>query len=341
MKVFEITGPNVSRVRNVNLKEPGNNEVLIKVRACGICGTDIHMFKGDVKLAEYPIVPGHEFSGEVISVGNNVKDFSEGDRVAVDPNIACGGCYYCKMGMPNFCENWRAIGIHLQGACAEYVLVPQSNVYKMPENLSFEEAAFTEPVSCCVHGQDLLNLKGGESIAIFGLGPIGLIHAQLAKGKGASNIIGVDVVEYRIKFAESKEYFDHVINPRERNVLEEISRITKGKGVDVVIEASGSTDAFETGTKILGLNGKILVFGVAPEDKLATLKPFEIYRKQLSIIGSFINPFTTERALRMLSSGVVQVRDIISHEIELEEIESYYKKIEKKEDNVMKVMVKP
>lgn len=339
MRAYVIEGPDEGRVGDVEDPMPGPGEVLVRVGACGICGTDLHIFRGEFP-AEYPVIPGHEFSGEVVSVGAGVSTVKIGDRVAVNPNIACGKCYYCKRGAVHFCENWAAIGIHRNGACAEYVPVPEQNVHKIPEKLSFEEAAFAEPVACCLHGQDLLDLRHGNTVAIFGLGPIGLIHAQLARHSGASVIIGVDIIRDRVERGK-RVGLDYALNAKEVDVVGEVRRLTGGRGVDRVIEASGSPAALRQAVEIAGHGSRILVFGVAPPEEAVQVRPFEIYRKEIAIMGSFINPFTTGRAVQVLASGTVRIDPLVSHRICIDDIPAYYDKLLKKEEGILKVLVIP
>ncbi len=338
MKAFVIDKPYESSVKDVELRELKSEEVLVKVKACGICGTDIHIFKGEFP-AKFPVIPGHEFSGIIEEVGENVKNFKKGDRVAVNPNIPCGKCYYCKKGLPHFCVDWNAIGIHLLGAYAEYTIVPEPNLYKIPSNLEFEEAAFAEPVACVLHGQDLADIKSGDKVIIFGLGPIGLLHLQISALRGASTIIGVDIVEKKLRIAEELGA-DYVFNALKDDVPKEVFDAV-GRGVDVAIEASGSIKAFETAIKTVGYGGKLIVFGVAPENAKAMVSPFEIYRKEIRIIGSFTNPFTTGRAVDILASKKIDVKKITSHIISLNQVKEFYKRIMERDQDILKVIVKP
>ncbi|MCD6563700.1 MAG: zinc-dependent alcohol dehydrogenase family protein [Thermoproteales archaeon] len=338
MKAFIINKPYESEVGEYSLRDLKEDEVLVKVKACGICGTDIHIFKGEFP-AKFPVIPGHEFSGVVEEVGENVTRFKKGDRVAVNPNIPCGKCYYCKRGLTHFCVNWNAIGIHLPGAYAEYAIVPEANLYSFPEYLEFEEAAFAEPVACVLHGQDLINISLGDTVVVYGLGPIGLLHLQLSMIRGASKVIGVDIVEKKLKIAEELGA-EYVFNALEKDVPEEIKKVL-GRGADVAIEASGSIKAFEDAIKSVDYGGKVLVFGVAPENATAAVKPFNIYRREIEIIGSFTNPFTTGRAVKILASRKINVKKIISHRISLDEVQEYYKKIMDRDKTILKVIVKP
>ncbi|HDJ89726.1 MAG TPA: alcohol dehydrogenase [Thermoprotei archaeon] len=339
MKAAIISGKNVIKVKDIDIPKPGIGEVIVKVGFCGICGTDIHIFDGEFPV-KFPVIPGHEFSGEVVEIGRGVEGINIGDRVAVNPNIYCKKCFYCKNGMIHFCKNWKAIGIHRPGAYSEYVAVPEENIHLIPSKLSLEEAAFAEPVACCLHGMDKLNIRYGDTVVIFGLGPIGLIHLQLAVNSGASKIIGVDLIETRIKMAE-KLGADLVLNASKENVMKIILEETGGRGVDKIIEATGNPKVFKQAVDLLDYGGKILVFGVSPVGKTIDIEPFKIYRKELNIVGSFTNPFTTQRAIKILASGKIDVKTLITNIIGLNEVKEYFMKIKNREKGIIKVLINP
>ena len=191
MKAAVFYGKHDLRIENINKPMANVNEVVVKVMACGICGTDIHIYEGDEGAAATPpnTVLGHEFAGIVTEIGSGVKNIKIGDRVCVDPNKLCGECYYCKSAIGHFCENIIGIGTTVNGGFEQYCAVPQSQIYKIADTTSFEEAAMTEPVSCCMHGIDLCNIKTDDTVLIIGCGMIGLIMLQLAKTAGAAKLI--------------------------------------------------------------------------------------------------------------------------------------------------------
>ena len=191
------------RIEEIEKPHPKDKEVLIKIKACGICGTDIHIFEGDEGAAATPCgtVLGHEFSGVVEAVGKNVKSVTVGDRVCVDPNKLCNECYYCKNGIGHFCENMDGVGTTINGGFAEYCAVPESQIYKFSENISFEAAAMCEPLACCLHGIDMCDIVPGDNVVIIGGGMIGLIMLQLAKIKGAAKIVMIEPIAEKRKIA--------------------------------------------------------------------------------------------------------------------------------------------
>ncbi|MFN3698911.1 MAG: alcohol dehydrogenase catalytic domain-containing protein, partial [Dictyoglomus sp.] len=216
------------------------DEVLIKVLASGICGTDLHVFAGKAYGKE-GIIRGHEFSGKVIAIGEKVKGIKEGDLVAVDPNITCGYCYYCRRGEIHLCENLRAIGVDVNGGFAEYCKVPFKQLYSFSSNISPLEAAMMEPVACALHGIEKIGIKLGDSVLIVGGGALGLILMQLAYIHGASKVVVVEPIESKRKVAKELGA-TYVIDPLKEKVDEIIKDLTQGRGVDVGIEAVGKGD---------------------------------------------------------------------------------------------------
>ncbi|RLF13937.1 MAG: alcohol dehydrogenase [Thermoprotei archaeon] len=315
MKALIIYKGEEASIEEIPIPKVGPNDVLIEVKACGICKTDIEIYRGTVELAKYPVIPGHEFSGVVVKVGEAVENIRRGDRVVVDPNIPCGRCYYCRTARKHFCENWEAIGVTRNGAYAKYVVAPAHVVYKTPDNMPFEISCLTEPVACVLHGIRKISPHIGCTVAIFGAGPIGLMFLQLLRAV-ASKVIVLEINEVRCDFAY-KMGADVVINPLRQNVEEEIREITNGKGVDIAIDATGNVQAIETALRIVMPTGKVLFFGVAHKDAFIKIRPFDIYRRELTLVGSFTNPYTMDEAIRVLNKGLIEASKIITHKIDL------------------------
>jgi 2-desacetyl-2-hydroxyethyl bacteriochlorophyllide A dehydrogenase len=338
MKAARIDTPFSLKIVEIDKPIVGSEEALIKVEACGVCGTDIHIYEGKTGIARYPLIPGHEFSGRVVDVGVEASKYlSIGDRVVVDPTVVCGRCIFCRSGRMHLCLEWSPIGVIRDGAFAEYVKVPAHLAYRIPDVVSFEEAALTEPLSCCIHGWDRLSPKAGFTVAIIGAGPIGLMHIQLARLSGASLIIVSEPMERR-RILAKKLGADIVVNPFESDLSEVVSRETSGIGVDIVVEAVGGAKYLEEALKIIGRGGKILVFGVAPEGDRAYVSPYSLYRSELTILGSFINPYSMDRAVSMIASKRVDVGSLITHVISLDMVEQALRR-ELREP--VKVIVKP
>ena len=328
------------RLEDVSTPEFSTDEVLIKVNATGVCGTDIHIYRGEWKTS-MPIILGHEFSGVIVETGRDVKNLKIGDPVVAEPNILCGSCYFCRMSERNyFCENLKATGVTINGAFAEYVKTKAENVYKLTEGFNLDEAALIEPLACCVRGIDQAKVRTGDTVAIVGAGPIGLILLQLVKLAGASMVIQTDMEDARLKLARDLGA-DHTINVAEEDPVEAVKRLTGGYGVDVAIEAVGSPKAITQAMKATRRGGRLNIFGVSPEDAVWEVKPFELYEKELTITTSYRSPFTFQRAVKIALSGKVKLKPLISHIFRLEEIHRAFEVAEKRLEGAVKVLVKP
>ena len=337
MKAALIRRPYSLDIVDVDVPSVKPGEALVKVHACGVCGTDIHIYEGVMPWARLPLIPGHELSGVVVEVGEAVSSLEPGDKVAVDPNITCGVCRYCRRGRRNLCPNLEAIGVTTSGGFAEYVVAPASQLYKVPKGLSLEEAAFAEPVSCCVHGFTRLSIQPGDDVLIIGAGPIGLIHLQLAKRCGAGKVVVAEVNEKRLKLA-SELGADLTVNPSEERLSERVRLFLSGKGVEAAIDAAGGSAPLDLALSCLEPGGRLLVFGVASEKDIWKIKPYDLYKRELTIIGSFINPYEMDGALNLLASGAVDVKPLISHVIGLDSLE---KALKRELPNALKILVKP
>ena len=326
------------RLKDVPVPQPKNNEVLIRVRVCGICGTDIKLYKGDY-TANVPVILGHEFSGEIVEIGKEVKDLKVGDRVVVDPNEPCGKCYWCRSGKSTFCKNMPAYGVLSNGAFAEYIVVGEKGTYKIPDALDYEKASFCEPVSCAIHGIDRAMIKPGETVTIIGGGQMGQILLQLAKNAGASKLIMITRSQWKLDLAKSFGA-THLISAKKENVTESIMDITNGLGCDVVIEAVGSPRTVEQAFNLAKKSGRVVIFGFSPEKEKATFVPFDLLSKELSILGSWVNPYTFSRAIEIIASHQINLDPIISKKLNLDEIMEGFKLMMEKPEGFMKALVK-
>jgi 2-desacetyl-2-hydroxyethyl bacteriochlorophyllide A dehydrogenase len=311
MNAVVIEEPNRMAVRRIEDPAPGAGEAVIKVEACGICGTDIHVLRGEFAPTRYPIVPGHEFCGEVVAVAADVRNVKAGDFVAVDPSLFCGRCRQCRLGRFNLCENWNAIGVgSANGACAEFVAVPSANAFRLPPDLPRHWGALVEPLSCAVHGLDQVDLQVAEDYLVYGAGTMGLLLAQLAKESGASS---VDMVERNPQ--------RHALAKRlaADRVAISADELDRPKGWDVVIDATGVVPAIEDGLRRVARGGTFLMFGVANADATATFSPFRVYNDEIKIIGSMAVLHSFERALTMLAKGVIDCEAMITNRFALDE----------------------
>jgi len=323
MKAAIYYGRHDLRVMDVEERPVGDNEVKVNVKFCGVCGTDIHIYEGDGGAAEVvpPTIIGHEFSGVVSEVGKNVKNIKPGDRVSVDPNDMCGECYYCRNAMAHFCTNAIGYGTTYPGGFAEYVTVRAKQVFRIPDSLPLESAALVETVSCCLHGIDLCNIRTGQTVFIIGAGPIGLLMLQLAKMAGAGKIIVSEIIPEKRELA-LKYGADIVIDPLNEDIGKVLSE--NCKNVDCVIECAGTVKTIEQAVKYAGKGSTVMMFGLVAPDATASIKPYEIFQKEIRLTSSFINPYTFDRAIEVLSLGKVKTDGIITDIIPLEEINKVF-----------------
>ncbi len=301
MKAAQFHKPFELQVIDKPLRALHEEEVLVQIAACGVCGTDVHIFAGEAH-ARPPVILGHEFAGTIVEAGKAVFGLQTGDNVAVDPNIACGYCYYCRRGQINFCENLRALGVDIDGGFADYCLAPQTQCYKLPSGFPLEHGAFAEPLSCCVHGMDRLTLQPGESVAIVGAGNIGLLMLQLARLAGAGPIFVLDPIAAKREIAQ-KLGADFVLDIKEIT-REEIAERTHG-GCDAVIECVGKAEAAELALALTKRGSRVLLFGLASPSALARLPLQTLFHKELSIVASILNPFTFQRAVDLLAQDKI------------------------------------
>jgi len=318
MRAVIIDAPGIIRVDNVPDPTPRPDEVLVRVGACGICGTDLHIIDGDSPLARYPIIPGHEFAGEVVALGSDVaqrygkENITVGSRIAVEPNLYCGYCDSCRTGHENLCLNYAALGVTTNGAVAQYVTVPVAKAYALPDNISFREGALIEPVSCAVHGMHILNPRSGDTFLIVGAGTMGVLLLQLAVRGGASRVAMVDVNAQRLALAEQ-------LGPT--RTYSDIKQALKDEplGFNCVIDATGVAPVIENAFMAVKRGGKLLIFGVASNEARISLSPFRIYNDEITIIGSMAVLFSFQAALDLISSGVINTEAMLTKALPLQD----------------------
>ncbi|MER9681173.1 zinc-dependent alcohol dehydrogenase family protein [Mesorhizobium sp. M0184] len=319
MKAVRLERVGSLAVCEVEKPTAGPNDLLVRIEACGVCGTDRHLFHGEFPCTP-PVTLGHEFSGIVEAVGPAVSGFSVGDRVTGDPNIACGRCEHCQAGRVNLCGNLRAIGIHRDGGFAEYLVLPQKQAFVLPGDLKPTHGAFCEPLGCCLHGVDLAAIKPGSSVAVLGGGVIGLLTVQLAKLAGATTIILSTRQASRRALAEQFGA-TATLDPSAFDVTDAIvgpSGFMPG-GVDVVFECAGVKDTVEQAMRLAKAGGTVVVVGVMPQGMKVAFEPFDLLFRELKVLGSFLNPFTHRRAADLIASGAIEVDRLISRQVSLDE----------------------
>ena len=329
MKAAKISRPNSIELVDIPTPEPNKTEVLIKVMASGICGTDIHIFHGDY-MGDYPVIPGHEFSGVVEAVGSLVTRFKPGDRVAVEPNIACDNCHNCLNNRQNFCLNWSGIGVTRPGGMEEYVSTPEKSVFDIGD-IPYEHGALMEPLSCVLHGVERLDPEMASSIVVFGAGPIGILLLQVLKLKGAAEITVVDKNPSRVLFAKEMGANEVYTN------LDDLKR----DDFDAVVDATGVIPVMSRCIDYVRHGGKVLFFGVPPSGKQINIEAFPIFRKGLTILSSFTSLRNSYQALELLKNNRLSLEGFISHKLPLDEFLSGFELIESGLDDVKKVVITP
>ncbi len=320
MRAVVIDAPGRIRVDNVPDPTPRPDEVLVRVGACGICGTDLHIIDGESPLARYPVIPGHEFAGEVVALGydiaqsngNGEANITVGSRVAIDPNLYCGHCDLCRTGHENLCLNYAALGVTTNGAIAQCVAVPMASAYLLPNSMSLREGALIEPVSCAVHGMHSLNPRSGDTFLIVGAGTMGLLLLQLALRGGASRVAMVDVNMQRLASAEELGA-TRTYNDIERALKDE------PLGFNCVIDATGVPAVIENAFMAVKRGGKFMVFGVASNEARISLSPFRIYNDEITILGSMAILFSFQAALDLISSGVINTQAMLTEALPLQD----------------------
>lgn len=319
MKAMRLESVGNLFVRDVEKPRPGPDDLLVRVEACGVCGTDRHLLLGEFP-SKPPVTIGHEFAGIIEAIGAEVTGFKIGDRITGDPNIACGRCPQCMAGRVNLCRNLQAIGIHRDGGFAEYVLVPQKQAFSIPLDLDPMHGAFCEPLACCLHGVDMAEIRTGSSVVVLGGGVIGLLVVQLARLAGATTVILSTRQEAKRRLAEELGATASV-DPSSSDIVEEITGpngLVPG-GVDVVIECAGVAETVEQTTRLAKAGGTVVILGVMPQGAKVQIEPFDILFRELRVLGSFINPFVHRRAADLVASGAINVEKLISRRVSLDE----------------------
>lgn len=314
MKAVVIDEPNKVAVRNIDDPAPGSSDAIVKVEACGICGTDLHVLRGEFEPTRYPIVPGHEFCGEVVAVGSDVRNVVPGDFVAVDPSLFCGHCRMCRAGRFNLCENWNAIGVgSVNGACADLVMVPAANAFALRADFPRHWGTLVEPLACAVHGLDQVDPRPADAYLIYGAGTMGLLLAQLVKHSGASSLDMVETNRTRHDLAKRLGVDRVAVSADE---------LDRPQGWDVVIDATGVVPAIEDGLRRVARGGTFLMFGVASSDASASFSPFRVYNDEIRIIGSMAVLHSFERALALFEKSVIDCDAMITNRFGLDDYTS-------------------
>ncbi len=343
MKALILKEYNLFSYENVETPHPADDEVLIRVHACAICGSDVHGMDGSTGRRIPPVVMGHEASGVIEMLGKAVTDFAVGERVTFDSTVSCGDCFYCRRGEINLCDNRRVLGVscseyNFPGAFAEYVVVPRRILYRIPSQVSFLHAAMVEPLSIALHALERTKVSLGDIAVVVGAGMIGSLLIQLLRAAGCSHIIAVDLVQERLELA-SRLGADTILKSDEVDVQNEVLRLTNGRGVDLAYEVVGITPTLMTAIATLRKGGSLVLVG-----NLSQLSEFplqSVVTKQLTLFGSCSSAGEYPRCLEWISSGRIDIESFISVVAPLSEGAAWFRKLQAGKPGLMKVILQP
>jgi L-iditol 2-dehydrogenase len=310
-------GKDDMRIERLPVPTPTGRDILLRVAACGICATDLHLLDGSIPLYKPPRVLGHEYSGTVVAVGPDVTTLEVGDAVAIDPNIPCGACFFCHEAQPYMCPN-RTSTI---GGFAEYHLVPEQTAHRLPAGVPVEYGALAEPLSCCLHAFDRAAPRQGERIAIVGAGTIGLLLTQLARRSGAA-LVAVSEPDPERRALAERLGATLTIDPLAEDPRERLLAATGGIGVDHAFEAVGSARTVTTAISLPRRGGTVILVGVSPGDAEITLRPYDLFERELTIRASFIRAQEFRRAVELLA--VLDVEPMLGRRFPLPEIHAAF-----------------
>ena len=343
MKALVLTAPKVFEYLDVDDPQPAENEVLVRVHACGICGSDVHGYDGSTGRRIPPIIMGHEAAGEITAIGSAVKNWQRGDRVTFDSTIFCNTCAYCLQGMVNLCENRRVLGVSCQeyrqnGAFAEYVAIPQHILYRLPEGVSYEQACLVEPLSIAFHAARLTPVTINDTAVVVGAGMIGLLVIQTMKLAGCGKVIAVDIDDRKLELAQSLGA-DHCINSKNTNAVDIIRNITGGKGASLSLDAVGTNASLETAIACLKNGGHLTLIGnITPKVDLPLQS---VVTRQLRIQGSCASSGEYPACLDMIAAGRVNIDFLISQVAPLNEGKQWFDTLYEGKSGLLKVILKP
>ena len=341
MKAAVVKSNSNIEIKNIENQSVGPGDILVKMRACGICGSDVEKVFG--KYGQPSMRLGHEPAGTIMEVGSEISNFSVGDRVFTHHHVACysDDCHECNHGNETMCKKYYESNLEPCGLADEYIVpewnVKHGGVLKIPDSMSFEDAAMIEPLACCIRAWNKFTHKNNDSIAVLGIGPTGIMHALLAKIYGFEKIFCLDFNEFRLDFAKKIEAI--AINSGNTNALEQIKSETANQGVDVVIVATSSLNALKDAVNFVRKGGTIVMFGVPSKGAIIDLDMSEIYSKGITIVNSYAaSDFDTKEALEKISNKQINVSQLITHKYNLQECQEAFVHA-KSGDNAMKIII--
>ncbi len=336
MKAVRI--PEANQIEILEIAEPtlaAKTEVKVKIKRVGICGSDMHIYHGTNPLATYPRIVGHEVAGEIVEVGSDVQNVKVGDRVVVEPITYCGDCYACNQGRPNVCKEVSVFGVHQDGGMREFVILPESKVHKVNDDISWDEAVMAEPYTIGAQATFRGNVQAGQTVFIQGAGPIGITVLKMAKLRGATVIIS-DFTNERLAFAKENGA-DYTINPSEVDTISKINEITNDEGANVVIDAVGLPQTFELSIEVASAAGNVVLLGFnATPSAIAQML---ITKKELTITGSRLQTHQFGKVVDYINEGKLQHNGLITHKFPLENVKEAFKFVEENPQLVRKAVI--
>jgi threonine dehydrogenase-like Zn-dependent dehydrogenase len=337
MKAAVIEKPEQLVIKQMPVPVINDDEVLIKVKYTGICGTDWSIFTGKYSADRLPFIPGHEFSGIVEKIGKNAVGIKEGDPVTADINMSCGHCFYCRRGQKLMCREFTQLGIHIDGTYAEYVKAPWEQVHVLPENLDMMAGAFIEPVSCVIHSAKAMKVEIGSSIAIIGSG-LGVLHAAVARHRGAAPVIVIGRNDMKLEIAK-KMGADFTINIKKEDPIQAVKKLTDGRGADYVVEAVGTPQTYEQAFEMVRPGGTVAAFGITGVDDIVRVKSFDLVLGEKNVAGSCAGVGNDwNDAIALLQYGRIKPEPLFSMIVPLEELQAALEQL-RRDKSLFKVFV--
>ena len=326
MKAAIYKGIGSMEIEDIAKPSAGAGELLVQVKACAICGGDLRTFRHGHKAIHPPIVLGHEIAGVIVEAGEGVDRYKAGDRVIVAPGIGCGSCSYCLSGHQNLCYTRKTIAHHYNGGFAEYVLIPAGavdagNVNFIPDEVDYLSASLAEPLACVINGQEAMNIELGNTVAVIGAGPIGIMHAELARAHGAGKVFLINRSSKRLDSAKSFHY-DAYIDSSKTDAVKAVQDLTDGMGANVVIVTAGSAEAQNMGIQMASKMGKVCLFAGLPKDNpMLNFDVNFVHYRQITLYGTFSSaPRHNALAIEMIRSGKIDADHILTHAVSLDDI---------------------
>ncbi len=333
-----MTSPGKIELQDVPKPKPSPTQAVVRIKNIGICGSDIHVYHGKHPYTSYPVVQGHEVSGEVVAVGNEVSGFQQGDRITIQPQVVCGRCYACRHGNYHICDNLKVMGFQTTGAAAEYFAVEAEKMLKLPEQISFEQGAMVEPLAVAVHALGRHGSVEGEQVLVLGAGPIGNLVAQAAKGMGAAQVMIVDISDFRIRTAE-KCGIDHTVNNSQADLGEQIRHAFGEDGADLILECVGVNPTIEQAIEHARKGTEIIIVGVFGEKPTVDLGL--VQDRELKLIGTLMyQERDFRKAIELIAKRKVVFEPLITDFFDFKDYQKAYEYIEEKKEETMKVMIR-